>query len=220
MLRALGLACMVFSACVQAALAKDLSAQAEPSALVSGNAADLREIHVAQANGAASPSSTAPAAAASAPNPLPTLAELEAAGAVIGEIRINTQNIFDPDDPRESALLYRWANALHIPTRPSIIEHSLLFEKGEKLSVKRIDETERLLRSNAAIYDVSIQAVAYRDGVVDIEVKTFDTWSLTASVNLKRAGGANSTGLKLFGSDTAMPSIRPRVSCSAAASAA
>ena len=101
MLRALGLACMVFSACVQAALARDLSAQAEPSALVSGNAADLREIHVAQTNGAASPSSTAPTAAASAPNPLPTLAELEAAGAVIGEIRINTQNIFDPDDPRE-----------------------------------------------------------------------------------------------------------------------
>jgi outer membrane protein assembly factor BamA len=197
MLRALGLACIVFAACVQSALARDLSAQAEQSALVPVDAADLQETHVAQATGAASPSSTAaPTAAARAPNPLPTLTELEAAGAVIGEIRINTQNIFDPDDARESALLYRWANALHIKTRPSIIEHSLLFQKGEKLSVKRIDETERLLRSNAAIYDVSIQAVAYRDGVVDIEVKTFDTWSLTASVNLKRAGGANTTGLK------------------------
>jgi hypothetical protein len=40
-------------------------------------------------------------------NALPTLAELEAAGSVIGEIRINTQNVFDPDDARESGFLYR-----------------------------------------------------------------------------------------------------------------
>jgi outer membrane protein assembly factor BamA len=129
-------------------------------------------------------------------NALPTLAELEAAGSVIGEIRINTQNVFDPDDARESGFLYRWANALHVKTRPNIIEHALLFQTGDKLSVKRIEETERLLRTNAFIYDVSIQPVAYQNGVVDIEVKTFDTWSLTASVNLSRAGGSNTTGLK------------------------
>ena len=127
---------------------------------------------------------------------MPTFAQLEAAGAVIGEIRITTQNIFDPNDPLERGILYRWANALHIKTRPSLIENALLFQKGDKLSAKRMEETERLLRTNAFLYDVSIQPVAYRDGVVDIEVTTFDTWSLTASVNLSRAGGSSTSGLK------------------------
>ncbi len=194
MLRALGLASVVFAACLHSALAADGvpddAAQVEHSVSAARLEGALREVTIAQASGAVSPSTPSPQPT------LPTLAELEAAGAVIGEIRINTQNIFDPDDPRERALLYRWANALHIKTRPSIIVHSLLFHKGEKLSVKRIEETERLLRTNAFIYDVSIQVVAYRDGVVDIEVKTFDTWSLTASVNLSRAGGSNTTGLK------------------------
>jgi outer membrane protein assembly factor BamA len=173
MLRTLGLASLVFATCIHSAQAsEEVPVDVAPSA------------------------SATPAKPAGTPSPLPTLAEMEAAGAVIGEIRINAQNIFDPQDPRERGFLYRWANALHIKTRPNIIEHALLFVKGEKLSVKRIEETERLLRTNAFIYDVSIQAVAYRDGVVDIEVKTFDTWSLTASVNLSRAGGSNTTGLK------------------------
>jgi outer membrane protein assembly factor BamA len=179
------------------------AAQAAPADSESGSAVLSQEVHLAQAAGtpaqstATTPTTTPTASAApTQSSPLPTLAELEATGAVIGEIRINTQNIFDPEDPRESGLLYRWANALHIKTRPNIIEHALLFQRGEKLSVKRIDETERLLRTNAFIYDVIIQPVAYRDGVVDIEVKTFDTWSLTASLNLSRSGGSNTTGLK------------------------
>jgi outer membrane protein assembly factor BamA len=134
--------------------------------------------------------------AVAADAPLPSLAELEAAGARIGNIRLQTQDIFDANDPRESGLFYRLANRLHIQTRPSVIERSLLFKQGDKLSVQRIEETERLLRSNAFLYDVSIKPMAYQDGVVDLEVKTFDTWSLTASANLSREGGANTTGLK------------------------
>src|SRR3954463_4901995 len=47
--------------------------------------------------------------AAAQQEPLPTLPELEAQGATIGEIRVETQNIFDVDDPHESALPYRAA---------------------------------------------------------------------------------------------------------------
>ena len=48
----------------------------------------------------------APAIFADEPeHPIPPLAELETAGAVIGEIRINDQNIFDLDDPKD-CLLY------------------------------------------------------------------------------------------------------------------
>jgi outer membrane protein assembly factor BamA len=189
MLRWLGLSGIVFAACVHSAKASEWAPHSA-----------LQELTIAQAAGTYAPGTpAAPAATVGTPSAqpaVPTFAELEAAGAVIGEVRINTQNIFDPEDPRERGLLYRWANALHIKTRPNIIEHSLLFQKGDKLSVKRLEETERLLRTNAFIYDVTIKAVAYQDGVVDIEVKTFDTWSLTASVNLSRAGGSNTTGLK------------------------
>jgi hypothetical protein len=61
----------------------------------------------------------------SSEQPLPTLAELEAAGARIGQIRVVTDDIFDLADPKEDKLLFRWANALHIRTRPAVIEHAL-----------------------------------------------------------------------------------------------
>ena len=129
--------------------------------------------------------------------PLPTFAELEAAGATVGEIRILNQNIFDTEDPSENKLLFRWANALHIGTRAGVIERALLFKSGEPLSVRLIDETERVLRSTRYLYDVRFRPVAYRDGVVDIEVATRDAWTLDLGASAGRSGGANSGGLHL-----------------------
>jgi hemolysin activation/secretion protein len=129
--------------------------------------------------------------------PLPSFAELEAAGARVGEIRVLNNNIFDTDDPKENKLLFRWANALHIRTRPGVIERALLFKTGDPLSVRLIDETERVLRSNRYLYDVQFRPVAYHDGVVDIEVSTRDTWSLDPGVSAGRSGGANSSGIHL-----------------------
>ncbi len=131
------------------------------------------------------------------PQTVPTLSELEALGATIGEIRILNRDIFDAADPKEDKLLFRWANALHIQTRVGVIERALLFKRGEKLSVSVIDETERVLRQTRYLYDVHIRVVAYRDGVADIEVRTRDTWTLDLSVSAGRTGGANSSSLKL-----------------------
>jgi hemolysin activation/secretion protein len=129
--------------------------------------------------------------------PIPTFAELEAAGAVIGEVRLDTEDIFDEDDPRENYGLYRLLNKLHIKTRPSVIQRQLLFRSGERVSVRVIEESERLLRANDYLYDVSIRPVAYRDGVVDVEVRTRDTWSLQPGGSFSRSGGSNTTGLSL-----------------------
>lgn len=130
-------------------------------------------------------------------NAVPSFAELQDAGAVVGEIRINTENIFDLDDPKENKALFRLANKLHIRTHPGVIQRMLLFKSGEPVSVRLIEETERLLRSNRYLYDVSIRPLAYRDGVVDIEVKTRDTWTLDPGLSYGRAGGANSGGIAL-----------------------
>ena len=129
------------------------------------------------------------------PRPLPTFAAMEAAGARIGEIRVVTRDIFDTSDPKENKLLFRWANALHITTRPGVIKRALLFKTGDPLSVRALDETERLLRSNRYLYDVKFRALAYHDGVVDIEVATRDTWTLDPGFSAGRTGGTNSGGI-------------------------
>ena len=129
--------------------------------------------------------------------PLPSFAELEAAGARIGEIRIVTRDIFDTDDPKENKLLFRWANALHIKTRLGVIERALLFKSGDPISVRVLDETERVLRGNRYLYDVQFRPVSVHDGVVDIEVATRDTWTLDPGVSAGRSGGANSSGIHL-----------------------
>ncbi len=127
----------------------------------------------------------------------PGFAELEAAAATIGEIRVLPQDIFDTTDPREDKFLFRWANALHVQTRPDVVKRALLFKSGEPVSARLIEETERLLHANRYLYDVSIRPVNYRDGVVDIDVVTRDTWSLDLGLSAGRSGGSNSSGLRL-----------------------
>lgn len=127
----------------------------------------------------------------------PSFRELEAAGAVIGEIRISSENIFDLNDPRESNWFYRLGNAIHVPTRAGLLRGILLFRSGEPVSVQLIEETERLLRNQGYLYDVRIRPVAYRNGVVDIEVTTRDSWSLDPSIKFTREGGSNTGGIGL-----------------------
>jgi outer membrane protein assembly factor BamA len=85
----------------------------------------------------------------------------------------------------------------------------VLVESGEPLTVRMIEETERLMRSNSQFYDVCIRPIAWHDGVVDIEVKTRDTWSLDPGLSFSRSGGTNSTGIglkeeNLFGTGTSI----------------
>ena len=135
--------------------------------------------------------------ALSPPESTPGFAALEAAGARIGRIRVITRDVFDTDDPREDKLLFRWANALHIQTRPGVIERALLFRSGEPLSLRLLEETERLLRSNRYLADVEFRVAAHHDGVVDIDVITRDTWTLEPGFGLGRSGGASSSRLRL-----------------------
>ena len=128
---------------------------------------------------------------------LPSLGELQAAGAIIGEVNVVTDDIFNEDDPKENNALFRAANSLHIRTRPAVIRRTLLFKTGDPLSVRLIEESERLLRNNRYLYDVSIKPVAWHDGIVDIEVRTRDTWTLAPGISFGRAGGTNSGGLQL-----------------------
>jgi outer membrane protein assembly factor BamA len=127
--------------------------------------------------------------------PVPSFAELEAAGAVIGEIRVVTDNIFDTNDPDENNVLYRAANAIHIRTRPGVIRRVLLFEPGQPVSRRIIEETERLIRQTTTVYEVSIRPTRYENGIVDLEVRTRDTWTLEPGLRFRREGGSNSSAI-------------------------
>jgi len=125
--------------------------------------------------------------------PLPSFEELEALGAVIGTIRVDPRNIYDLSDPRENSWPYRLANSLHARTRPHTVAKQLLFKSGDRVSVRTIAESERLLRGNRYLHDVEIRPAAYRDGVVDIDVITRDSWTLDPGISISRSGGSNSS---------------------------
>ena len=115
----------------------------------------------------------------------------------IGYIVIVNENIFDLENPAENKALYRFANKIHIKTRPSVIESQLLFKSGDSYSKRVLDETERLLRSNRYMANAEITPTKVEDGVVDLEVRTTDVWTLSPSISFRRGGGENSGGIGL-----------------------
>jgi len=135
------------------------------------------------------------------PADVPSDAALEAAGAVIGRIDIDIHNIFNRDDPRESNSLYRLANHLHIKSRRQAIQAQLLFKSGDRYLGRKLQETERNLRTLLFVYDTHIVPVRYADGKVDIKVITKDVWTLSPGVSLGRAGGVTNTSYDVHEED-------------------
>jgi hemolysin activation/secretion protein len=144
-----------------------------------------------------SPTTTATLPSTNLSAGLLTLNALEQSGARIGKIEVINENIFDRDNPSENRTLYRWANALHITTKPAVISTQLLFQPGDSFSEQTIKETERLLRSNRYLSDVRITPTSYNDGVVDLLVRTTDVWTLSPGISFSRGGGKNSGGIGL-----------------------
>ncbi len=147
------------------------------------------------AESAQSTGSTVAAAPPSAPLPSPR--ELEAAGAVIGDLHIVVVNVFDTDDPADNKALFRLANRLRIPTRPSVIRQQLLFKEGDLYSPRLARETARLLRNESYLYEASVTPVRYAEGIVDLEVRTQDVWTLNPGLSFDRAGGENAFSFKI-----------------------
>ena len=115
------------------------------------------------------------------PAGIPSAAELEAAGAVIGQIRVTVGDVFDPSIPAEDKWLYRTANRLHINTRQPIIRNQLLFKTGEPYVHRIVQETERILRGNDFLYDAWIRPMAYDGKTVDLEAVSYTHLTLPTS---------------------------------------
>lgn len=121
-----------------------------------------------------------------------SLAAADLDDAEIGSVMIINRNIFDLENPEEDKSLYRFANAVHVQTRADVIASQLLFTSGEPYAPQKLRESERLLRNNRYLGEARIVPVKIEDGVVDLEVRTTDDWTLKPSISFGRGGGANS----------------------------
>jgi hypothetical protein len=124
---------------------------------------------------------------------VPDGAELERRGAIIGNVLVYPENIFNLEDPDENKALYRLANRVHVRTQPHVIRQQLLFKSGDRYSQRLLDESARILRSARYLYDASVRPIAFQDGRVDVAVTTRDVWTLNPGMSFSRSGGENST---------------------------
>src|SRR6202050_4442201 len=133
---------------------------------------------------------------------VPSDAELEAAGARIGGIEIDTIQVFDLNNPADDNWLFRTADHLHKRTRASAIAAQLLFRRGDLYSRRLLDKTARNIRLHSSfLREPVIRPIRYHDGIVDIMVITHDVWTLQPGVNFSRSGGTNTTGVDISDSN-------------------
>lgn len=111
----------------------------------------------------------------------------------IGKILINPQNIFDPKDPEENHWYHQLGNKLHIKSRESTVSQQLIFSPGDTLDLRKLEESERILRSNEYIKAASVRPIEVCENTVNIRVTTIDHWSFTPSVSFERTGGENTS---------------------------
>ena len=130
---------------------------------------------------------------------VPTPQALDATSARVRSIDIEVENVFDTSIPEESAWLYRSGNRLHLPTQEDTIRSQLLFQEQDPFSLRKVEETERLLRGQRYLYDAWIVPTCYHaeDDSVDVQVRVRDVWSLNPGFAFGRKGGANHGGLSV-----------------------
>jgi hypothetical protein len=101
----------------------------------------------------------------------------------ISTVEIRPTDIFS-DEEAAQFFLYRWANALHVRTKPAFIETQLLFAPGDPLRLEILAETERNLRAFGLFRKASVRAEGTR-----VVVETADTWTLLLRGSLSNKGG-------------------------------
>lgn len=116
-------------------------------------------------------------------------------GAIISSIELHQLNVFDTSLEEENNPIFRFANQTHITTKPHVIMALLLFSEGDNYTVKKIVESERLLRQQSYLYDARIYATKNCDGNINVTVVTRDLWTLLPDLSFSRRGGENTSRL-------------------------
>ena len=118
---------------------------------------------------------------------------IEQAGLRIGHIQIDVTDVYESSEAWYAA----GANWLHVQTRDQVIRDLVLIRPDDKVDARVVYESARRLRALGFFREVSILPIGCHDGVVDLRIEAKDAWTLIVSLKANRAGGQNSTGLKL-----------------------
>jgi hypothetical protein len=97
-------------------------------------------------------------------------------------------NVFDPTIPAEDTALFRFANRIHIVSRESTLARSCCFDPVSATKGVCWRSPSASCAASRICGDARIRPVSYRDGLVDIEVVTQDTWTLKPEVHFTRTG--------------------------------
>ena len=119
---------------------------------------------------------------------------LQAAGYRIGRVKIVVDEVFDLTDPVEDTWYAKTANTLHIDTHPGAIRAELLFKPGQPVDSRIIYESERRLRALPFLRYAAVTPVSCASGVVDVETRVKDAWTLKFNLSFAHVGGQSSFG--------------------------
>lgn len=193
------------------AFAQESKPEPAVAAPIAETASDVTPNVSEESEGALEPPATDPAKRPAAPTTkdvpsadapsadIPSDAQMQAKGTRIGRIDIKVVDVFDPENPKESGVLYRFANFLHINTRESTVRPQLLFEPGAPYSKRLLDETARNLRDRRYLEDATITPIAYHPdtNTVDLLVRVHDVWTLNPGATLSHSGGVSRSGFEI-----------------------
>ncbi len=121
----------------------------------------------------------------------------ELPGRMIGDIRVERTNVFDPTVLGEDIWPFRVANKLHYSTREYAIRRELLFAPGDIWDPLKVIESERNLRANGSFRRADIYPIKRPDGRVDAVVQTQDSWTTNPRFSAGTEGGESFFGLGL-----------------------
>lgn len=108
----------------------------------------------------------------------------------IRDIEFVRHNVFDLQH-KDTFWLHRFANYTHIITTEQTVADDLLFEQGQKLALRDLEETERLLRGRRYIREAEVIVSQYcpTDNSAIVHVTTWDNWSLLPNIDFSSEGG-------------------------------
>lgn len=116
----------------------------------------------------------------------------EAGTLTIGEITIETRDIFGAEELHSDGEPVRWLhrtmNTVHVNTRHHVLKQELLFGRGDRFDAQKLAETERNLRALGYLNDIRVTATdTTADGRVNVLVSARESWTLNTAFAYTRA---------------------------------
>lgn len=114
----------------------------------------------------------------------------------VGDIRFLIHPIFDSNSA-DFFWLHEFANWIHINSQPTALYRELSFQTGDSIQSADLAEAQRLLRAKSYLRDAKITVAEQcnADGRHNIQVETWDNWSLLPSIGFGRSSGQNKFSL-------------------------